>query len=273
MIRILLLAVAAVAPLLLPLAVAAQPEAVLPGWRDRLPALPLDGPVAPLDAPRAIGGRAWTGFTRLCTEDAILRADGGETPAADPRCLSIAAVAEGPAAALSLRMEGVSPGATIRLRRDAEGAARGLAVEPDPGLTATPERQQRLLDAYQQMLTTLTVTPRSLAQGDRFTPPLPRDLAPDAARMPEQDLTCTVGGRGAYRGRSVLVADCAGSFEGELLPGSRARMEILMRVALEESSGLIALQSSITRAVMLSRRNGRRQEEGTMVTLRRVRFE
>lgn len=270
MIRVRALAMMALA-LVMPLAAPAQPA--MPDWRDRLPGLPLDGPIAPLEAPWAIGGRAWAGFTRLCTEDSILRPDGGETPAADRRCLSIAATEEGNAALLVLRMEGLSPGATLRLRRDAEGAVRGLAVEPDPGLTATPERQRMLLDAYVQVLTTLTVTPRRLAQGDRFVPPPPRDLVPDAARPPEYDLACTTGGRAAYRGRSVLVADCAGSFEGELLPGSGARMEILMRVALEEASGLIALQSGITRTVMLSRRNGRWQEDGTMVTLRRVRFE
>lgn len=270
MIRVRSLAMTAIA-LVMPLALAAQPA--MPDWRSRLPGLPLDAPIAPLEAPRAIGGRAWAGFTRLCTEDSILRPDGGETPATDARCLSIAAAEEGSAALLSLRMEGLSPGATVRLRRDAEGAVCGLAVEPDPGLTATPERQRTLLDAYVQVLTTLTVTPRRLAQGDRFVPPLPRDLVLDAARPPEHDLACTIGGRAAYRGRSVLVADCAGSFEGELLPGSAARMEILMRVALEESSGLIALQSGITRMVMRSRRNGRWQEDGTMVTLRRVRFE
>lgn len=271
MTRIRSLAVAAFLLLLSPIAAPAQPA--MPDWRDRLPGLPLDTPVAPLEAPRAIGGRAWAGFTRLCTEDSILRPDGGETSASDPRCLTITAAEDGMAVLLSLRMEGVSPAAAVRLRRDAVGVVRGLAVEPDPGLTATPERRQTLLDAYVQMLTTLTVTPRRLARGDRFVPPLPRDLMLDAARPPEHDLACTTGGSATYRGRSVLIADCAGSFEGELLPGSAARLEILMRVALEESSGLIALQSGITRTIMRSRRGGRWQEDGTMVTLRRVRFE
>ncbi|HEY4253074.1 MAG TPA: hypothetical protein VGM87_17825 [Roseomonas sp.] len=257
--------------LLMPLAAAAQPAA--PGWRDRLPALALDGPVTPLDAPRAVGGRAWSGFSRLCTEDRILQPGGEATLTTAPRCIAITAAADGIAARLGMRVEGVSPGATIRLRRDAEGAVQGVDVEPDAGLPpVTPQRRAALLDAFARMLTALTVTPRQLGAGDRFTPPAAPEPALDGGQA-EHHLACTIGGRATYRGRDVLVADCAGVFDGELLPGSAARMEILMRVAVEESTGLLALQTGVTRTAMRSRQGEGWREDGVAVTLRKASFE
>ena len=210
----------------------------------RAPAMPLDGAVAPLAGPVAVGGAGWGPFRRLCVAQAMLRpSDGQELPSAPPTCIDvIGARREGEVWRLALRTDRVRGTARVDFAttRDAEGRVGEAEITIPPGVPEPPvEMMARLRAIFRIAIQAHGVERTTLGPGGAFLMPLPVGAIDPGMRIEGGGLACRAEGESAVGGRRVVVAACAARGGGEESPGRAMTIEIAGRFAIDVETGMV----------------------------------
>lgn len=209
----------------------------------RAPAVTLDGPLAPLTAPVAVGGAGWGPFTRLCVRRMMLVPDGREYPANDPSCLQVTeARAQGDVWHLTFSTGPLQNGigVTFTLTRDAAGQVGPADFTVPEGLPAPPPAMVgRLRAVLRAMIRAHAVEAFRVAPGEGFVMDLPLGEIEEGLRVEGGGFACRPEGTGTIAGRPVVQAACTLRATGELRPGRPMELTAAGRFALDVATGLV----------------------------------
>jgi hypothetical protein len=210
----------------------------------RSPALPLDGPIAPLAAPVEVGGAGWGPFRRLCVAKAMLRpADGEEVVTSPPSCFNIEEAREdGGTWRLALRTDPLQGGVRVAFTttRDAAGQVGEADIAVPEGVPAPPPQVMTRLRGIFRAAIEANAMPRgTVAPGAEFLMPLPVGAVDPDLRVERDALVCQPDGEGGVGGRRVVVATCGASGGGEISPGRAMHIAIAGRFAIDVATGMV----------------------------------